>query len=880
MLELILNIDDSESKRYARTRILTQAGFIVKEGTSGREAMELAASDDPSLILLDIRLPDVSGFEVSKQLKRDPKTATIPILHISSVGLYEHDYPAALESGAEAYLREPVEPSTLVSMVTALVRGKKAEVRARLAERDANMILDSICDAYLRVDKSFCLTYANQAVESIFGRRRETFIGNKFWDLALGLPEEQAAQFRRVLRERAISVFETPDREGNRWYEVSAFPVDGGAITISYRDITARKRAESELNKSASILRAINEGTDNMIVVKDREGRIVMANPAALRVLDKDEGSLLGKTELEFLPDPAQARQIMENDRRIMENGRLEVVEETAETPRGTVTYLFAKAPYRDREGNVIGLTGIGANITDRKKANDELRALQAKLALALKAGRSGTFDWDVVNDINSWSDETLELYGLRREEFGGTFEDWRASVVPEDVEGATWKIDDARQNRELSSDFRIRRRDTGEIRWINARGMVLFDGAGRPSRMIGINVDITARKQAEEALRESEARERARAEELEAVMDAVPAATFIARDPECRVILGSRTTHEIFRVPAGANLSKSAPEDEKPTQYRIAKNGREVPPPELPVQMAASSGQAVRSYEFDVVYGDGTSITLMGDAVPLLDGCGRPRGSVGAFVDVSELKRVENELRRSNEDLQRFAYAASHDLQEPLRSIGAMSLMLDNPETGLSQEGRECVSRIQTSVKQMQTLIKDLLEYSRYSGGADIEMGPADCGALFQLAFTHLQSAVAESGAHIAAEELPVVHGNDGALLRVFQNLLGNAIKYRSAKPPEVRVWARPRAGEWVFAVEDNGIGIEMRYAERIFDAFRRLHSRDKIEGSGIGLAIVKRIVERHGGRVWVESQPGKGSTFFFTLPGCPEIVVSSAAD
>lgn len=633
-MELILNIDDSEPKRYARTRILTEAGFIVKEGSSGREAMEIAASEDPSLILLDIRLPDLSGFEVSKQLKRDPKTALIPILHISSVGLYEHDYPAALESGAEAYLREPVEPSTLVSMVTALVRGKKAEARARLAEREANMILESIGDAHVRLDRNFRLTYANQAVERVFGRRRETLIGSKFWDLVLGIPEEQAAQLRRVMLEHSVSVFETRDRAGARCYEVRAFPVDEGGITVSYRDITAQKRAERELRESTSILRAINEGTDNLIFVKDRNGRIVMANPATLRLLDKEESAIIGKTELEILPDPAQARQIMENDRRVMENGRLEVVEETADTPRGTVTYLVAKAPYRDAEENVIGLTGIGANITDRKKVSDELQALQAKLSLALKAGRSGTFDWDMVNDTASWSDETLELYGLRRDEFDGNFAFWQSRVLPEDLEAATWTMEEARQNLELNSDFRIRRRDTGEIRWINARGMALLDSTGAPVRMIGINVYITARKQAEEALRESEARERARAEELEAIMDAVPAATVIARDPECRVILGSRATHEIFRVPAGANLSKSAPENEKPTQYRIIKKGREVPPAELPVQMAAASGQAVRSYEFDIVYGDGASITLLGDAVPLLDGAAA-RAEASALLSI-----------------------------------------------------------------------------------------------------------------------------------------------------------------------------------------------------------------------------------------------------
>jgi light-regulated signal transduction histidine kinase (bacteriophytochrome) len=170
-----------------------------------------------------------------------------------------------------------------------------------------------------------------------------------------------------------------------------------------------------------------------------------------------------------------------------------------------------------------------------------------------------------------------------------------------------------------------------------------------------------------------------------------------------------------------------------------------------------------------------------------------------------------------------------------------------------------------------MQTLISDLLTYSRV-GTRGKELVPTDCGAVFEAARTNLQMAIEESGAEVTSEELPIVIGDATQLIQLFQNLMSNALKFRSERVPKVHVGAERRGGEWLLSVSDNGIGIEEQYSERIFVIFQRLHAKTEYTGTGIGLAVCKKIVERHGGMIWVESEPGEGSTFYFTLPAPKE--------
>jgi light-regulated signal transduction histidine kinase (bacteriophytochrome) len=232
-------------------------------------------------------------------------------------------------------------------------------------------------------------------------------------------------------------------------------------------------------------------------------------------------------------------------------------------------------------------------------------------------------------------------------------------------------------------------------------------------------------------------------------------------------------------------------------------------------------------------------------------------------------LREKTDALARSNADLEQFAYVASHDLQEPLRMVSSYVQLFEKRYAGqVDEQADKYIRYAVEGAKRMQSLIAGLLEYSRV-GRLDEPFGTVDTNAALDQALSNLRSAIEESHARITRGPLPTIIGNVGRIAQVFQNLIGNALKFRrTAQPATVHVSAIPQQGEWQFSVEDNGIGIDAQYLERIFVIFQRLHTRAEYPGTGIGLSICKKVVERHGGRIWVESRVGEGSRFHFTFP------------
>jgi len=241
----------------------------------------------------------------------------------------------------------------------------------------------------------------------------------------------------------------------------------------------------------------------------------------------------------------------------------------------------------------------------------------------------------------------------------------------------------------------------------------------------------------------------------------------------------------------------------------------------------------------------------------------------IGSDTDIHEQKETEDELRRANEDLQQFAYSASHDLQEPIRNVTVYSeIVAKRYHDLLDADGRQFLGFLVEGGRRLAKLIDDLLAYTRAGVIEAGDLTPKDSSAALHDAISSLSEAIRESGATVTQDLLPVVYMGEAHLQQVFQNLIGNALKYRKEEAPRIHVSVRRNGSAWCFSVQDNGIGIDPQYKEKIFGVFKRLHRDPKYSGTGIGLAICQRVVELYGGRIWVESEIGKGATFFFTIP------------
>ena len=294
--------------------------------------------------------------------------------------------------------------------------------------------------------------------------------------------------------------------------------------------------------------------------------------------------------------------------------------------------------------------------------------------------------------------------------------------------------------------------------------------------------------------------------------------------------------------------------------------DGTRLAPEEIPAYRIIEKGETVDDGPIGLERPDGEYVWLLVSGKPIRDD--DERKAVLTFTDVTDQVEYERKLRTSNERLEQFAYAASHDLQEPLRMVSSYLQLIERRyEHELNEDGKEYLEYAVDGADRMREMIQSLLDYSRVDQrGADFE--PVELDAVLAAVREDLRVRIEESDAEITADSLPTVHGDEKQLRQLFQNLLENAITYSGEEPPQIDISAERDGDEWVVSVEDGGIGIDQNHADRIFEVFESLHAPADHSGTGIGLALCERIVERHGGEIWVDSEPGDGSTFSFTLP------------
>jgi PAS domain S-box-containing protein len=644
----------------------------------------------------------------------------------------------------------------------------------------------------------------------------------------------------------AITIVLERDAAGKPQFEIAVFD-----------DISARKRAEAALRESEERFRQTFELAASGMAHVTLDGHFLRVNRSLCRILGYAREELIGRSVKE-LSHP-EDRDLTDAERARVREGELTTAhfEKRYVRKNGTVVWVdLAIALAHDAAGEPEYEIAVFDDITSRKVLDAALRDKTELLQLGQAAARMIILDYDLKRNALSWSDSPEWLRGPLPA--SGAYPGFREQVHPEDRERFEAERASALATlRPSSQEYRVVRTD-GQVLWVLARRPVLADAHGKAARLLVAMIDVTERKQAEQALRESEARFRS--------LTQLSSDWYWEQDSQFGLTFMSGRMGERTGLDAKSFLGRKrwdspalnlTPEDWLKHREQLERH------------------EPFRNFELQRPDADGGSRWIALSGEPLFDEHGHFAGYRGVGSDITERKQAElalreahEELKRSNAELEQFAYVASHDLQEPLRMVSSYTqLLLRRFGERFDGDSREFMGYIVDGAARMKQLIEDLLAYSRVgTKGKEFREVPVE--DILRRAVSNLRASIEEAGAAVSWDPLPVVRGDDMQLTQLFQNLIGNALKFRSASVPRIHVFVSQQDANVHFMVRDNGIGIEPQYFERIFMVFQRLHNKADYPGTGIGLAICKKVVERHGGRVWVESRPGEGSAFHFTLP------------
>lgn len=501
-----------------------------------------------------------------------------------------------------------------------------------------------------------------------------------------------------------------------------------------------------------------------------------------------------------------------------------------------------------DDKANVTQYIGSFIDITDMRSTQAHLYESEERQRLILEAANLGTWDLDLVADkaVRSLRHDQIWGYTELQKEWG--FEIAMKNVVPEDRKLIIDAYEAGIKSGIMVHENRVIWPD-GTIHWIRAYGRFVYNDENRPVRVIGVVEDITERKQAEEQIREQ-------SDLLQTIFDNVPAMISVY-DPQIKDIRLNKAFEKITGWSREELQNYNVMELVYPDpEYRqmVAQFMQSLQPGYKDLRMMTKSGKIIETSWANIQIPDGRQ--------------------VGIGIDISDRKQIEQklisamaDLERSNKDLEKFAYVASHDLQEPIRMIKIYAEMLKSRyRDRMSEDEKEFFGFITDGAARMYELVNALLSYSRLTK-TSVNYDHINLNVILAEVLDDLKFSIQDSGAVITSENLPALKGNRIMIRQLFQNLIQNAIKFNRQRP-EVFISREKEDGFWLFKIRDNGIGIPREYHERIFVIFQRLHSRDQYPGTGIGLTLCKKIVEVHGGRIYIDSEEGKGTTVYFTLP------------
>jgi len=638
-----------------------------------------------------------------------------------------------------------------------------------------------------------------------------------------------------------------------RWFMVSAtFSVADERVFFCGKDITARRQGEEELRAAEERFRAVTGSTRDGIISADGSGRIIFWNAGAESIFGRTAEEMIGQPLTELMP--ARYRDVHNAGMaRYLATGTGRAIGSTVEVEGvradGNEFPIELSLGSWTRNGQTC-FTAVVRDLTDRVRARSALREAEERFAGAFEGAAVGLMlaapDGTLLRANRALCDlagrSEPELTGLRFDELLHPEERGAdAAVLAAMLKGRTQRL--AVERRFLAAG--------GSTRFVRINLSLIRTADDEPLHFVGQIEDVTERRRMIEALTLSEAR-------YKGLIAHLPDSTVHLFDPDLRLVLseGDRMRAHGYdpQEMEGKLLQDVVPAD---AFARLR-----------PEYEGALAGET-RSFDFDTLDG---SATYWVQIAPLRDDLGRIIGGMAVSRDITARRHAERaledragELERSNAELEQFAYVASHDLSEPLRMVSSYLQLLRRRYHGqLDADADAFIDFAVDGAGRMRDLIDDLLTYSR-AGRGDAPLAAIDTGAVARCA----AAAVGAGDAEVRIGDLPTVLGDGQQLGQLFQNLIGNALKFvPEERAPEIDVTAERDGAFWRFAVSDNGIGLDPAHAERIFRMFQRLHTRERYPGTGIGLAIAKKVVEHHGGAITAEARPEGGTRFTFTLP------------
>ena len=635
--------------------------------------------------------------------------------------------------------------------------------------------------------------------------------------------------------------------------------------------VVEREEASEAIRGSEEHLRALMSSIVEAVITADADGRITGWAGGAEQIFGYAAEEVEGEDLTILMPERYVPRH-REGMERYLATGHARLIGHTAEVEGvrrdgrefpielSLSTWLAAGRRF---------FTAVIRDVTDRNEAIRKLREREMMLERAQRIAHLGSWRYDIARDYVEWSDQMCRIFGVATSA-QVTFDDYIGMIHPDDREGMVLSTKASLQTGEpFSVSHRIERRSDGEERILHCEGEVVTDADGAPIAMIGTALDVTELKRAEANLRERERLFRLLAENMS---DAV-----LLQSPTGEVLYASPSTERVLGVDADELTGRNLFDILHPADEKRLRSGAHQSMLEGTKYTQSLVRARRRSGEF---------VWLELASKPISRDDGGVEHILSSARDVTErieaeeqAARYRSELEKRNRELQDFAYVASHDLQEPLRKIRAFSDLLEEDYGDrLDEEALAYIDRVQDAAIRMSTLITDLLQFSRITTKGE-PFSEVDLSDVVRGVISDLEIAVSESGAEIVVGELPTIEADPMQMRQLFQNLLSNALKFRQEEvQPVVHVSAtvernadaRPSAAAEIcrITVSDNGIGFDSQYVDRIFSPFQRLHTRRQYDGTGMGLAICRRIAERHNGTISADSTPGEGSTFIIELP------------